>query len=128
MVFSNPATIHKPLSTYSHQVEVSGSAKWLVMSGQVGMDKNGNIPENVIEQLEIALDNIISNLEAAGMSRENLVKLTFYFVGPLDTAQRRGAVSAKMGGHEPCMTTMYVSGLANDAYKVEVDALACSEG
>jgi enamine deaminase RidA (YjgF/YER057c/UK114 family) len=54
MIFRNPGTIHNPLGSYSHQAEVSRDAKWLVMSGQTGMDKNGNLPGGVIKQLETA--------------------------------------------------------------------------
>ena len=127
MVFKNPDTIHAPLASYSHQAEVGHNAKWLVMSGQLGMDKQGHVPENVIDQLEIALDNVLLNLEAAGMSNKNLVKLFFYFVDSHDAAQRRSVINKKMGGHQPCMTVVYVSGLANDKYKVEIDAWACTE-
>ena len=127
MELRNPATIHTPLGAYSHQAEVKANAKWLVMSGQLGMDKNGNLPEGTINQLEIALDNVLLNLEAAGMRKENLVKLIFYFVGPVDTIQRRSVVSSKLGDHKPCMTVLYISGLATEAIKVEIDAWACGE-
>jgi enamine deaminase RidA (YjgF/YER057c/UK114 family) len=127
MVFRNPATIHNPLGSYSHQAEVSANAKWLVLSGQLGMDKNGHLPEDIVSQLEIALDNVLLNLEAAGMCKENLVKLVFYFVGSIDTVQRRSVVATKLGEHKPCMTVMYISGLATEAIKVEIDAWACSE-
>ena len=127
MEFRNPATIHKPVGHYSHQVEVSGSAKWLILSGQVGMDKDGHVPGDAIGQLEIALDNVFANLEAAGMSKKNLVKLVYYFVGPVDTAQRRSVVASKLGDLQPCATVLYISGLASEAYKVEIDAWACSE-
>ena len=127
MVLKNPSTIHNPLGSYSHQAEVGCNAKWLVMSGQVGMDKNGVLPEDVVKQLEIALDNVFLNLEAAGMRKENLVKLIFYFACPIENAQRRSVVSSKLGEHQPCMTVIYVAGLATDALKVEIDAWACSE-
>jgi enamine deaminase RidA (YjgF/YER057c/UK114 family) len=127
MEFRDPATIHNPLGAYSHQAEVSGNAKWLVLSGQLGMDKSGYIPEDIIGQLEIALDNVLLNLEAAGMNKENLVKLVFYFVGSIDATQRRSLVSSKLGEHKPCITVLHISGLATEALKVEIDAWACSE-
>ena len=128
MVFRNPATIHSPLSpTYSHQAEVSGTARWLVLSGQVGMDKDGNVPADGADQLEIVMDNILLNLEAAGMNKENLVKLVCYHVGPIDNAQRRSIMASKLGEHKPCITLLYISGLAHESYKVEIEAWACSE-
>ena len=126
MVFRNPTTVHSPLASYSHQAEVSANAKWLVISGQLGMDNSGYMPEDTISQFEIAFDNVLLNLESAGMSKENLVKLTFYFAGSLDTEQRRSVIRKKLGEHRPCMTTLYVSGLATAAIKVEIDAWAVS--
>ncbi len=127
MTFRNPATIHKPLAAYKHQVEISPGAHWLVMSGQVGMSKNGVIPEDTIEQMKIALDNIRLNLEASDMKTENLVKLVFYFVGSHEAEHRRNAISDFFGEHQPCMTVIYVAGLANPSLKVEIDAWACCE-
>lgn len=55
--FRNPKDIHAPLAAYSHQVELSSSERLLVLSGQVGMKKDGSIPENPIEQLRVELSN-----------------------------------------------------------------------
>ena len=120
----NPNSIHPPLAGYAHQIEIRGRQRWLVLSGQVGMRPDGALPEDALEQLEVALDNVLGNLEAAGMEVQDLVKLTFYLVGEMDAGQRRALTSAKMDGHEPCMTLLYVAGLANPALKVEVDAWA----
>ena len=127
MIFRNPTTVHSPLATYSHQAEVSGDAKWLVMSAQIGMDKSGRIPEDIYGQIEMAFDNILRNLEAAGMQKENLVKLVFYFVGSHDIERRRDIVKKRLGDHQPCMTVIYVTGLASPALKIEIDAWACGK-
>ena len=127
MIFRNPDSVHKPLAAYSHQAEVGPGAKWLVLSGQVGMDKNGAIPEDAVEQTGLALDNILLNLKAAGMDKSNLTKLVCYFVGPHDANARRALMDSKLGDHQPCMTVLYVAALANPSLKVEIDAWACSE-
>lgn len=127
MIFRNPENLHNPLASYSHQAEVSGSAKWLVMSAQIGMDKNGSVPEDVYSQIEIAFDNIRMNLEAAGLEMKDLVKLVFYFAGSHDVERRRSIITNRLGAHKPCMTVIYVAGLAAPSLKVEVEAWACSE-
>ena len=127
MIFRNPADIHSPLASYSHQAEVGGNAKWLVMSAQIGMKKNGHVPECVLDQIDIAFDNILLNLQAADMGFENLVKLVFYFVGSHDVEQRRCLIAKRLGDHQPCMTVIYVVGLAGPTLKVEIDAWACKE-
>jgi len=124
MILRNPTTLHNPLAAYSHQAEVDGNAKWLVMSAQVGMDKDGYVPDDVYAQTKIAMGNIMLNLYAAKMSKENLVKLTFYFVGSHDILRRRDIVNNALGDHKPCMTVIYVAGLATPDLKVEIDAWA----
>lgn len=123
----NPQDIHPPLGAYSHQIEVSGE-RLLVMSGQVGMREDGSVPDGAIAQLELALENVWRNLAAAGMDVRDLVKLTFYIVGPIDTDERRATVAAMLGDHRPCMTLLFISSLATPALKVEVDAWASRAG
>ncbi|WP_238907480.1 MULTISPECIES: RidA family protein [Clostridium] len=125
--FRNPRNIHEPVADYTHQVEVSGQARWLVMSGQIGKYNDGPIPEDPIEQIEIAMDNIVKNLEASNMEVKDLVKVVFYLVGNIDNSKRVEAVSKVLQGHKPCMTLLYVASLANPSIKVEIDAWACSD-
>lgn len=124
--FRNPETVHKPLGGYSHQVEITGE-RMLIISGQVGMRPDGTIPEDPIEQLDIAFENIFRNLRAANMQVTDLVKLTTYLAGEWDTDKRRALVASKLAGHQPAMTLMYAAALANPAIKVEIDAWACRE-
>ena len=100
----------------------------MILSGQVGQKEDGTVPENPIEQLDVALENLFGNLQAANMGVEDIVKLTFYLVGEMDAARRRELVSAKLQGHKPCMTLLYVAALASPIYKVEVDAWASRDG
>ena len=123
--FHNPETVHQPLAAYAHQIEIREPKRWLVLSGQVGMRPDGTLPEDPIEQIKVALENIRKNLEAAGMGIQDLVKVTFYLVGEVGTAKRREAMAEWLGGHTPCSTLLYVAALAMPALKVEIDAWAC---
>jgi enamine deaminase RidA (YjgF/YER057c/UK114 family) len=120
----NPATIHAPLAAYSHQIEVSGQERLLVVSGQVGMRADGSIPDDPLEQLGVAFDNVERNLEEAGMDLADLVKLTVYLVGEWDTDARRRLMAARLGAHRPCMTAVWVVALAGPSLRVELDAWA----
>jgi enamine deaminase RidA (YjgF/YER057c/UK114 family) len=121
----DPQTIHPPLGAYSHQVEVPPGARLLVMAGQVGRTVDGRVPEDPIEQAEVALDNVRHNLEAAGMGVEDVVKLTWYVVGQMDAQRRRELLGAWLGDHRPASTLVYVAALAAPEYRVEIDAWAC---
>ena len=122
--FRNPSDVHAPLGGYSHQVEMTGNERMLILSGQVGMRADGSIPDDPLEQLDIAMENIFRNLRAAHMDVKDIIKLTYYLVGEIDTAKRRELVVAKLQGHKPCSTLLYVARLATPAIKVEIDAWA----
>ena len=122
--FRNPPGVHPPLGSYSHQVEIRDRERLLVISGQVGMREDGRVPEDPLEQIEAAFDNIFRNLRAAGMDVQDLIKLTYYLVGEIDTVKRRELAMSKLQGHQPCSTLLYVAGLASPLYRVEIEAWA----
>ena len=122
--FRNPHDIHKPLGLYSHQVEIRGNERLVVISGQVGMREDGTVPEDPLEQIDLAFENIFRNLQAANMDVNDIIKLTYYLVGEIDVAKRRELVASKLQGHQPCSTLLYVASLASPEYKVEIEAWA----
>ena len=124
--YRNPPNVHLPVAAYTHQIEIRGPERLLVLSGQVGMREDGTVPDDPIEQLEIALENLRRNLQAADMDVRDLLKVTFYLVGEMDAARRRAAIAAVLGDHQPCMTLLFVASLANPIYRVEIDAWASS--
>ena len=109
----NPDTIHPPLAAYSHQIEITGPERLLVIAGQVGMAPDGDIPDDPIEQLGLAIDNVERNLQAAGMDFGDLVRLTTYLVGEWDSDARRPLLASRLGANHPCTTLLYVAGLAS---------------
>ena len=123
----DPPTVHAPLAAYSHQIEVSGAERLLFVSGQVGITVDGDIPDDPLEQLAIAIDNVGRNLEAAGMDFGDLVRLTTYLVGEWDSDARRQVLASRLGSHHQCSTLLYVAGLASPKLLVELDAWASKE-
>lgn len=122
--FRNPENVHAPVGLYSHQVELSGDERIVILAGQAGIKQDGTVPEDPIEQLDLTFENIRRNLQAAGMEMKDLVKVTYYLVGEWDTDRRREVVSSKLGTHRPCSTLVYVPRLASPDYKVEIEAWA----
>jgi 2-iminobutanoate/2-iminopropanoate deaminase len=122
--FRNPQDVHEPLGFYSHQIEITRNERILILSGQVGMREDGTIPDDPFEQIDIAFENILRNLRAANMDVKDIIKLTYYLVGEIDTAKRREIMLSKLQGHQPCSTLLYVAALASPMFKVEIDAWA----
>src|SRR5262245_1935237 len=66
--------------------------RWLAIHGQVGMDREGKIASGVRAQSEQVFRNIAACLEANGMRKEDLVKVTVYLTDArfrLDASDRR---------------------------------------
>jgi enamine deaminase RidA (YjgF/YER057c/UK114 family) len=120
----NPDTIHAPLGRYVHQIEVTGESRILFLAGQIGIAPDGTVPADPVEQLGLALENVIANLTAAGFEPTDLVKITTYVVGEMDPAGRRAQLDRVLGTHLPTSTLVFVAALASPDYKVEVDAWA----
>jgi enamine deaminase RidA (YjgF/YER057c/UK114 family) len=120
----NPETVHPPLGLYSHQLEISGPERLVTISGQVGMALDGSVPDDPIAQLELALDNVERNLEAAGMELADLVKITTYLVGDWDADARRAVMAKRLGELRPPSTLLSISALATPALRVEIEAWA----
>jgi enamine deaminase RidA (YjgF/YER057c/UK114 family) len=120
----NPNDVHPPLAAYVHQIEVSGAERLLVLSGQIGVRVDGTMPDDPIDQLEVAWDNLERNLRAAGMEIGDLVKVTLYLVGDVDRARQRELLARRLRDHRPCMTLVFVSALATPILRVEIDAWA----
>jgi enamine deaminase RidA (YjgF/YER057c/UK114 family) len=122
----NPETILPPVGRYVHQIEVRNPSTILFISGQVGVAPDGSVPEDPVEQFDVAMQNVMRNLEAAGLDASALTKLTTYVVGELDPAGRRAVLDKHLGAHVSCSTLVFVAALATPAYKVEVDAWAAA--
>ena len=120
----NPDTIHAPVGRYVHQIEVSGESRMLFMAGQVGKQLDGSVPPDPVDQLDVALRNVLNNLAAAGFEVSDLVKITTYVVGEIDGARRREVIERHLGDHIATSTLVFVSKLAAPEYLVEIDAWA----
>ena len=120
----NPEGVHAPIGRYVHQIEVSGESRLLFVSGQVGMKADGTVPEDPVEQFEVALDNVLANLAVAGFEPSDLVKVTTYVVGELDGSRRRAILDDRLGAHVSTSTLVFIAALATPQFKVEIEAWA----
>ena len=120
---SNPQAVRAPTG-YTHAIEVSGDYRRLIISGQVGMALDGSVPSSGEGQVAQALANLRAVLTAHGMGVENIVKTTAFLTdrGLLDGY--RLARGAMFGEHLPASTLLFVAGLADPRWVVEIEAEA----
>jgi enamine deaminase RidA (YjgF/YER057c/UK114 family) len=120
---SNPPAVRAPTG-YTHAIQVAGDYRRLIISGQVGMAQDGTIPSTGEGQIAQALANLRAVLTANGMAVENIVKTTVFLTDRGLLAALRQARSAAFGDHAPASTLLFVAGLADPAFVVEIEAEA----
>ncbi len=120
---SNPDTVRQPTG-YTHAIEIRGAERRLVISGQVGMGLDGTVPETGGGQIDQALSNLRAVLEANAMTVANLVKTTVFLTDRSLLGAYRAARSAVLGDHAPASTLLFVAGLADPRFVVEIEAEA----
>ena len=119
-----PAAIHPPAANYSHATGVPPNARWLYLSGQVGIAPDGTIPDDAAAQAEICFANIEAILREAGMAPADLVRLTTYLLDPRDRAGYMAVRDRFVGSPPPASTLVVISALADPRYRIEVEAVA----
>jgi len=122
----NPKTVAPPFSRYSHGVEAPDNARWLHVSGQVGVTPEGNVLGGAEAQIEQAWRNVLSVLEAAGMGPRDLVKVTTFLIDRADLPTARAVRDRMLQGAEPASTLLFVAGLASPDWQVEIEAIAAT--
>jgi len=125
--YRNTKTAPPPFSNYSLAVEAPGNARWLHISGQVGVAQDGTTADGPEAQMEQAWRNILAILEEADMSAGDLVKVTVFLTRSEDTPLYRNVRDRMLQGAEPASTLLIVSGLASPDWLVEIEAVAAAE-
>ena len=119
----NPATV--PSSPfYSQAIEVRDAGRLVFVSGQVGMTAEGSVPDGVEAQAAQAVANLDAVLGEAGLTSDDLVKLTIYLTDPADVEPFVGAVASTLTDPPPATTMLIVNALASPELRVEIEAVA----
>lgn len=110
-----------PISHYCHVVK-AGQMIWV--SGTVGARQDESIPEDVVEQFKVAIDNLDACLRHAGGQPTQIVKVNVYLIDINDRAAINPVRKQYFGPHLPASTLVEVSALVLPELKVEIEAQA----
>lgn len=124
----NPEQLHPPFAAYSHGVEAR-PRRWVLTSGQLGIDANGDVPAGAEAQAGLCFDNIRAILGDAGLEPRHILRLNAYVTDRAHMAGYMAARDAFLAGVEPrpASTLMIVSGFTRPEFLVEVEAIAAEE-
>ena len=127
MTVLQPPSWAKPKG-FANGIAVKGGTT-VYIAGQIGYTGQGEWrARDFAGQFRQALGNILEVLAQAGGRPEHLVRLTWYV---LDKREYLGALKEVgaayrelMGRHYPVMAVLQVSGLVEDAARLEIEATA----
>ena len=122
----DPDTIAPPFARYAHGVDVPAGHRMIFTSGQLGLSRDGLVPEDEGAQADICFANIDEILGAAGAGREDVVRINAFvtdrsFMAGYMAARDRWLANVT---RLPASTLMIVSGFTRAEFKVEIEVIA----
>ncbi len=119
-----PPTIHPPLANYAHATEVPAGARWLVLSGQLGIAANGEIPKGVAAQADICFRNIGVILQKGAMDFGDIVRISTFLVDEADLADYMAVRDRYVADPVPASTLLVVKSFSKKQFRVEIEIIA----
>lgn len=125
--YINPAELYDGAPHGLSHATVDVDTGLVFISGQVDWDPTLKVRHTSMEeQAESAVKNLITVLEAAGSSTENVLQLRLYVRGEVSDHLEKVApvVSRYFGASRPALTGIGVASLASRDTLIEIEAVA----
>ncbi len=115
--------VYPATGDYVHAMEVRGAERLLFVAGTMGLDPGGTPGATLAEQLDLIWSNIGTILASAGMTVDNIVRLTSYLRDAADAEANAAARVAALGGRL-VPTTAIVAETLSSEWLVEIEVIA----
>ena len=127
-----PAEMMPIVGPLSWGLEVANPKRWLMVSGQVGADAQGHVPEGLLEQTALVWQNIGSVLKSAHMQPRHIIRTGIYLSSQVAFTEEERAAFNKLrigflGDNRPASTLLFVHRLMDPRWLVEIDAFAVED-
>jgi enamine deaminase RidA (YjgF/YER057c/UK114 family) len=121
----NSADAPQAAGGYAQAVEVTGAQRLLFVSGQIPVDREGVTPNDFTSQARLAWANVEAQLAAAGMSLDNLIKVTTFLADRAHATENREVRAAVLGERAPALTVI-ITGIFDPDWLIEIEAVAAA--
>ena len=126
MVPHNPTTgVYPAVSDYIHAMEIRRPERLVFVAGTMGLDPAGAPGATLEAQLELIWANLRAILGSAGMTVDNIVRLTSYLRDASYAGPNALARMAAFGGRL-IPTTAIVAETLDSAWLVEIEVIAAA--
>lgn len=104
---------------------VRRAAGLIFLSGEVGLDDNGNVPEGIAAQTRLTMERIKKTLLAEGLDLDHIVSATIHLTDAADFAGFNEEYARALKAPFPARTTVCAS-LVDDVL-VEISVIAAEK-
>lgn len=114
----------QPVGGYAQAVELKNFSRLLIISGQIPVrGDDGSVPPDFIDQCRLAWGNVVAQLRAAGLTVENLIKVTIFLSDRRYALENRKVRQEVLGSH-PVALTVIITGIFDEKWLLEIEAMA----
>jgi 2-iminobutanoate/2-iminopropanoate deaminase len=110
---------------YAQAVTLEGAKRIIFISGQIPVDREGHMPAGFADQARLAWRNLEAQLEAAGMSLDDLVKVTIFLSDRRYGLENRQVRQEVLGARSPALTVI-ITGIFDEAWLLEIEGVAAA--
>ena len=110
---------------YAQALEVAGAKRLLFVSGQIPKTRGGEVPCDFMAQCELAWRNVLAQVKAAGMTVDNLVKVTTFLSDRRFAIENREVRQRMLEGRSPALTVI-ICDIFDEAWLLEIEAVAAA--
>lgn len=104
---------------------MTGATRWLYLSGQIPVAPDGSLAADFAGQCRQVWANVETQLHAAGMTLDNLVKVTTFLASRDHALENRQVRLEVLAGRQPALTVI-VTGIFDENWLVEIEAVAAA--
>jgi len=117
--------VYPATDDYVHAMEVVAPQRFLFVSGTMGLDTDGRPGADLDSQLVLIWNNIRTILASAGMSTDNIVRLTSY-LRSVDYAEANAAARIAALGTRRIPTIAIIAETLSPDWLVEIEVVAAA--
>jgi enamine deaminase RidA (YjgF/YER057c/UK114 family) len=115
----------QPAGGYAQALEVTGASRLLFISGQIPATADGVVPAGFEAQARLCWKNVETQLAAAGMTLDNVVKATIFLADRSFAIPNRTVRNEVLAGRQISLTVIICT-IFDERWLLEIEAVAAA--
>ena len=124
IIRKTPKTVSQPVGKYSHITKIPAGMDTYVLSGQIGINRKGEMPADFNDEIKQLFLNIRALLATENLVASNITKVNIWSVNEIDWEVFDSEWNDYFQHDYPSMTIAYVKALGLPEIRIEIDIWA----